>query len=109
MRIELYQLVIYRHDTPANRGTDGHIKKITKKVIGSLFTDIPPQLDEVIRYDGKDFRIDKIIRIADSNTPVYVESFVAEVAPYSTTRIKNWGSDAWSEKIPLCLDVKTKE
>jgi hypothetical protein len=64
-------------------------------------SDYKPQAKEIIRFKNKDYEVEKVIRIISENRTSTYEQFFVQVIPYSTKKLVCFGSDSWTEDIPL--------
>jgi hypothetical protein len=102
MIVKMVKVQITRYNTPSNRALDRHIKRIERVNLGEIETDILPGLNDIIKFMDHNYKVIKVIRHFDT---FLSEDFYLDVIPYDTHRYHEYGSDTWTEEIPLVLDI----
>lgn len=110
MTVYLYQKLAYRYDTPSNRDTDGHLEKLTRRYIGGMKCNSSsnlPQVGDIYYVENVPYEIKR--RIFRSSESGRVNILVCEVVRYNENYTCNYGSDSWTEKIPLVTEISDEE
>lgn len=105
IKAEFYIKYVDRYHCPSDRSLDGHIKEISKKRIFVVryTTDIIPVIGDIIAYKGTNYEILKRIFTVDQDGYMNI---VYEVRIYPTKYVHSYGSDSWTEEIPLVVDIQ---
>lgn len=101
MIMNIIMVSIERYNCPSNSDIDDTIKSIKKIDIGKLYSEIVPQIGEIIRFKNINYVVKHIIRNIEE-TP---ETFTIQVTEYNEYRVRSSGSNSWEERIPLCIDI----
>ena len=102
MKVDIAMIEVERYTCPSNSDIDHHIKNIKKINIGQFSTHYLPQINEVIVFKNKNYRIVEVIRTFKDR----LEQYTVQVVKYNTKRFQEYGSNTWYEDIPLVTDIK---
>ena len=104
MDVKVYKKFIKRIDMPYNRDMDGKIEEVTKEFVCEFKTSHVPEIGEILYIDdeGLALKVLKKIRMLNAFNEEY---FVLEVIDYTGKRVYRHGSDAWTETVPLVVDI----
>lgn len=123
MKIIVCEKIIERYHMPWDRELDGHIKSITRKEIGALYSNpnnVCFNVGDIIalNFKGQKKKYKVVNRIfategyteesdfVDDGKDMKTLNLFIEVEKYNGVVTKNYGSDSWQEIIPTVVDIK---
>lgn len=92
---------IKRYDCPNNSDVNRRIESFRIQKIGDFPSNIVPELNEIIVFNGNKYIVDKKIRVI--NEEPLEEEIILRVKEYSELKSYCFGSTTWFERIPLFI------
>lgn len=93
---------IKRYNCLNNSDIIRRIESFRIQKIGDFSSNIVPELNEIIVFNGNKYVVDKKIRVI--NEEPLEEEIILRVKEYSELKSYCSGSNAWSERIPLFVE-----
>lgn len=93
---------IKRYNCLNNSDIIRRIESFRIQKIGDFSSNIVPELNEIIVFNGNKYVVDKKIRVI--NEEPLEEEIILRVKEYSELKSYCSGSNTWSERIPLFVE-----